>query len=214
LQYKLNYHQFSFGVQYLASDENLHMVGEGVKDLSAVLNFENSYGFSVIYQAPFELGLGLAYNVAKVSLAANGLKTETVDDELITAHLTYRPYGSLGLHVALVVTEMKNHDINDLGQVMAKSSGIELFSAYRFENEISLIIGYNSLKDNSSFSSAHPDLGADGSYHKEYFILSAKYHWDEDFYLYIESKRDRSKLAAQTQSLAENATGIGMMFTF
>jgi predicted porin len=169
---------------------------------------------SVIYKAPFELGFGLAYNTAKLSLGANGLQTRDIDDELTTAHVTYRPYGSIGLHVALVLTDMKNHDIDDLGHVMAKSKGIELFSAYRFENDISLIVGYNSIKDNSPINRINPNIGSNGSYHKEYFILSAKYHWDDNFYLYIESKLDRSELAAQTTSLAEDATGIGMMFTF
>ncbi len=214
LQYKLNYDEFSFGVQYLASNENLQVIAEDGEPLSAVLNFDDSYGLSFMYQAPFDLGFGLAYNKAKLSLAANDIESKQINDELITAHITYRPYGSLGLHVALVLTDMKNHDMNDLGQVMSKSKGVELFTAYRFDNDISLIFGYNSLEDNSSVNAINPAIGSDGTYHKEYFILSAKYHWDEDFYLYIESKIDRSDLAIETNSLAEDASGIGMMFTF
>ena len=214
LQYTVDFQKFTVAVQYLASNEDLQVFGENGEDLSAVLNFDDAYGLSVLYQGPYELGFGLAYNTAELSIGANGQKSRAIDDELITAHVTYRPYGSLGLHVALVLTDMKNHDINDLGQVMAKSKGIELFSAYRFDNDISLIAGYNSLKDHSSVNTINPNVGSDGSYHKEYFILSAKYHWDEDFYLYIESKFDRSTLAAQSTSLAEDATGIGMMFTF
>jgi len=209
LQYKVNYKNLKFGAQYLASEDQLHASGENGEEFSAVLNFNNAYGFSVIYQAPYDIGLGLAYNKAKLHLAADGQTSQQVDDELISAHITYRPYGSLGLHLALVYTDMTNHDINDVGQLMNKATGIELFSAYRFDNDISLILGYNSLKDNSTI-----DKGSDGTFHKEYFIVSAKYHWDDDFYLYIESKIDQSTLSEQTSSLAEDATGIGMMFEF
>jgi len=209
LQYKVNYKNFSFGTQYLASEDQLHASGENGEEFSAVLNFNNAYGFSVIYQTPYDIGVGVAYNKTKLSLAADGQTSQQVDDELITAHVTYRPYGSIGLHVALVYTDMTNHDINDVGQLMNKATGIELFSAYRFDNDISVILGYNSLKDNSTI-----DKGSDGTFHKEYFILSAKYHWDDDFYLYIESKLDQSTLSEQSTSLAEDATGIGMMFEF
>ncbi|TPH14432.1 porin [Litorilituus lipolyticus] len=209
IQYRYYYQNFSFAGQYLASEDELHTSGENGEELSAILNFNNSFGVSVIYQTPFDIGLGIAYNKAKIKLSANGQSTSKVDDELITAHVTYRPYGSDGLHVAFVYTDMKNHDINDVGKIMSKSRGIELFSAYRFDNDISLILGYNSLKDNST-----GEIGSDGTFHKQYYILSAKYHWDEDFYLYIESKIDNSTLAENTTSLAEDATGIGMMFTF
>ncbi|QBG34748.1 porin [Litorilituus sediminis] len=211
LQYKLNLGDLSLGAQYLASEDELHTTGENGEDLSAVLNFNNSYGISALYQTPFDIGLGLAYNKAKIKLSANGASTDEVDDELISAHITYRPYGSLGLHVALVYTDMKNHDVDDVGKFMNKSTGIELFSAYRFDNDISVIVGYNSLKDNSS---SNNPVASDGLFHKKYYILSAKYHWDEDFHLYIESKIDDSTLHDDTTSLAEDATGIGMMFTF
>ena len=74
----------------------------------------------------------------------------------------------------------------------------------------SVIFGYISLEDNSDSGY----LGADGTYHKKYSILSAKYHWDDDFYIFIESKIDDSKLSEQSTSLDENATGVGLMFTF
>jgi predicted porin len=215
LQYKVNYQDFSFGMQYLVSDDVVHTGDTPSTGDGFGIKFNDAYGLSVIYKAPYDIGLGLAYNKAKVSLIADLDNTRDysqspkADDELITAHITYRPYGSLGLHVAMVFTDMTNHEVNDLGQVMNKSSGIELFSAYRFDNDISLILGYNALKDDSSGI-----IGSDGSFHQKYFILSAKYHWDEDFYLYIESKLDDSTLVEQNSNLAENATGLGMMFVF
>lgn len=209
IQYRVNYRNFNFAAQYLASEDELHASGENGEDFSAVLNFNNAYGLSIMYQAPFDIRLGLAYNKSKLSLGANGETSANFDDELISAYITYRSHNENGLHVAVVYTDMTNHDINDVGKLMNKATGIEVFSAYRFDNDISLILGYNSLKDRSTI-----ELGSDGTFHKEYFILSAKYHWDEDFYLYIESKIDDSTLSESTTSLAENATGIGMMFTF
>ena len=209
MQYRIKYQNVSFALQYLASEDELYTSGENGEDFSAILNFNNAYGMSIMYQAPYDIGLGLAYNKAKLSLGANGETSRSFDDELITASITYRSHNDLGLHVAVVYSDMTNHDINDVGQLMNKAKGIEVFSAYRFDNDISLILGYNSLEDRSSIN-----IGSDGSFHKEYFILSAKYHWDDDFYLYIESKVDDSTLAETTTSLAEDATGIGMMFTF
>ncbi|KGJ97917.1 porin [Colwellia psychrerythraea] len=216
IQYKVNYQDFSFGAQYLVSDDVVRTGDTPGEEDGFGVKFNDSYGLSVIYKAPYEIGLGLAYNKAKISLISDIDKelkdysqSAKADDELITAHITYRPYGSLGLHVAAVFTDMTNHEINDVGQVMNKASGIELFSAYRFDNDISLILGYNSLKDDSNGL-----IGSDGTFHQKYFILSAKYHWDEDFYFYIESKIDDSTLVEQDSNLAENATGIGMMFVF
>ncbi|RHW74991.1 porin [Colwellia sp. RSH04] len=209
LQYRYNFQNVSFGAQYLASEDELHTTGENGEELSAVLNFSNSFGFSVIYQAPYDIGLGLAYNKAKIKLSANGQSTNAVDDELITVHVTYKTFDNIGLHIAAVYTDMKYHDINDVGKIMSKSSGIELLTSYRFENDISVILGYNSLKDNSTGA-----IGSDGTFHKQYYIVSAKYHWDENFYLYVESKIDDSTLSENTTSLAEDATGIGMMFVF
>ena len=209
-QYRLNYENIRFAAQYLASDEQLGVVGENGKSYDAILNFSDSYGLSVTYDAPMEIGLGFAYNKAELSLGANGESSDKIDDELISAYITYRQHNNDGLHVALVYTDMSNHDYNDVGQVMSKARGIELFSEYRFENDISVILGYISLEDQSSQN----NIGSDGTYHKEYAILSAKYHWDEDFYLFIESKIDNSHLSDQSTSLDEDATGIGMMFTF
>lgn len=218
LQYKVNYQNVSFGAQYLVSDDLIHtdIAPENPNNKQNFgVKFNDSYGMSVVYQAPYDIGLGIAYNKAKISLVADigdskdAIQSPKIDDEIITAHITYRPYGSLGLHAALVFTDMKNHEINDIGKVMAKSSGIELFSAYRFDNDISLIVGYNSLKDNSNTL-----VASASDYHLKYFILSAKYHWDDDFYLYIESKIDDSTLVAQGSTAAENATGVGMMFVF
>ena len=215
LQYKLNYKDFSFGAQYLASDEVIR-TDIALLDGGLGVKFNNSFGLSVIYQTPFDIGLGLAYNKAGITLLEDNhheprtiVPLPEVDDEIITAHITYRTYGNLGLHAALVYTDMTNHEINNVGQVMAKSNGIELFSAYRFDNDISLIFGYNSLKDNS-----HTGVTAADDFNLKYYIFSVKYHWDEDFYLYIESKLDDSTLVGQDNTAAENATGVGMMFVF
>jgi outer membrane protein N len=215
IQYKVNYQNISFGAQYLVSDDVISTDNTTGDADGFSVKFNDSYGFSVIYQAPYDIGLGFAYNKAQISLVAdvdqipNPIQSPKVDDELITAHMTYRTYGSLGLHVALVFTDMTNHETNDAGKVMNQSNGIELMSTYRFDNDISLVFGYNSLKDKSNTI-----ISGYNNYHLNYYILSAKYHWDEDFYLYIESKIDDSTLVGEESSLAENATGLGMMYVF
>ena len=118
---------------------------------------------SLLYRAPLDIGLGIAYNRAKLSLGANEQSSQQVDDELISAYITYRQHDDLGLHVAIVYTDMTNHDMNDVGRIMNKAEGIELFSEYRFDNDISVILGYISLKDNSK----NTLLGSNDSYHKK-----------------------------------------------
>lgn len=214
-QYKVNYQDFSFGAQYVVSDDVTLTDLENTGDDSSGVKFNNSYGVSVIYQTPFDIGLGFAYNKAKVNLVQSEanisslLDLPEVDDKLISTHITYRPYGSQGLHVALVYTDMTNHELNDAGRVMNKANGIELMTTYRFENDISLIFGYTSLKDKSPVSTT-----GENNYHLNFYILSAKYHWDEYFYLFMESKIDDSTLIVQDSNQAENAIALGMMYAF
>jgi len=206
MQYKVNYQNFSFGLQYLPADQKVPSSDETA---NREIAFNDSFGLSIIYKAPYDIGLGLAYNSAELSLHDSLQNIVKAEDELITAHITYRSFANEGLHVAFVYTDMSNHDINDVGKLMNKSTGMELFSEYRFDNDFSLILGYNSLEDNSTI-----DLGSNGNYHLQYFILSAKYNWDDDFYIYLESKVDDSTLSNNSKAFAEDATAIGMMYTF
>lgn len=213
LQYKINYENFNFGVQYVVSDDVTLTESQNTDDESFGVRFNNSYGLSMLYQAPFDIGLGLAYNKAKVNLVSNDNSGDElspdIDDVLVSAHITYRPYGSKGLHVAFVYTDMKNHEINDVSRVMNKANGVELMATYRFENDISLILGYNSLKDKSAAS-----VSVDNAYHLNFYIISAKYHWDEDFYLFMESKIDDSTLIDEESGQAEDAIALGLMYAF
>lgn len=214
IQYKVNYDDFTFGAQYLVSDDVIFTEPGDDEDKlvsSAGVQFDNAYAMSVIYQAPYDISLGLAYNKAHVNLISGDIQSETLDDELITAHLTYGVYDSQGLHVALVLTDMKYHETNDVNQVMYDSTGIELYSVYRIE-DISYILGYISLKDNSNYEDSI--LERDNSYHKNYYILSAKYHWSDNFYLFMEGKIDNSQYIEENSQLEENALGLGMMFVF
>ena len=209
MQYRIQYNNLTFAAQYLVSNEQLELGGDNGDGASAILNFTDSYGMSVLYKAPLDIGLGIAYNKAKLSLGADGESSNKIDDELITASITYREHNNPGWYVAFVYTDMSNHDYNDAGKVMNKAQGMELLTEYRFENDISLIYGYISLEDKSDSL-----VGSDGTYHRKYSILSAKYHWDDDFYIFLESKIDDSTLSVQGSDLAEDAIGIGMMFEF
>ena len=93
--------------------------------------------------------------------------------------LTYSELRAPGFHLAIVLTYMKNHETNDAGDVMKSVKGIEVHASYLFDNDIAPIFGYNSLKDLSSAS-----LLKSGKFHKEYFIIGAKYHWIEEAHLF------------------------------
>jgi predicted porin len=202
----VNYQSFSFAAQFLPADQDVPASDDTA---NREIAFNDSFGVSFMYKMPFDIGLGLAYNTVELSLREQAKSILNAEDELLTAHITYRSFGNEGLHVAFVYTDMSNHDMNDVGELMNKSTGMELFSEYRFDNDFSLIFGFNSLEDNSTI-----DIGSNGNYHLQYFILSAKYNWDDNFYIYLESKIDDSTLSNNSKAFAEDATAIGMMYTF
>lgn len=201
IKYMNEFGDFRFGAQYQANNEIIENYNP--EDPSAALNFDNGFGFSLAYKAPYSIGLAIGYNSTNISLT-DGVNTLSGDDIAISASITYRSLDNPGLHIALVLTDLQNHEIDNDNRLMKEASGIELYSAYRFDNDLSLILGYNSLEDNS----------AQGIYHKEYIILGGKYYWDEQFELYWESKIDRSKSADGTTPDGEDAIGVGMMFKF
>lgn len=106
---------------------------------------------------------------------------------------------------------MKNHEQNDIQQLMSKSVGIELYSAYRFENDLALILGYNSLNDNYP---ANATYGSTGGYHLNYGILGVNYYWDDEFYLFSEMRVDNSTHNKDSVVPTDNAIGLGMRYEF
>jgi len=209
MQYRWSYEKFSIGVQYQATEEIIEFDPINEDAPETVVNFSDSYGFSVLYQAPYKIGLGIGYNKAKISLAQTSINTLSVDDISISAHITYSHLRAQGFQMAIVYADMENHEMNDVGKVMNKSAGIELHSSYRFDNNIALVFGFNSLKDNST-----SDVGSNGVFHKKYIIVGAKYHWIEEFHLYTEFKIDSSTASDQAVDLSEDAFGIGMAYEF
>lgn len=210
IQYNWSYDKYKVAVQYQATEEIIDLETLIDDEPEAIVNFSNSYGFSVIYQAPYEIGLGIGYNKAKISLSQEPINNvSSVNDILITGHITYSNLRAQGFQMSLVYSAMENHEWNDAGKVMNKSTGIELHSSYRFDNDIAILLGFNSLKDDSK-----ADFGSNGLFHKKYIVVGAKYHWIEEFHLYTEFKIDSSTATDQTFDLSENAFGIGMAYEF
>lgn len=209
MQYKNTWGNFDIGLQYQASDEFLDYRFDENGEPSAALNFDNAYGVSLIYNALYDIGIGFGYNKADLSIAANGQISESVDDSSTSAHITYRNSRDYGLHVAMIMVDMENHEKNDLNQIMSKSLGFELYSSYRFDNDIALILGYNSLNDNSDQA-----YGSKGDYHLNYAIVGVNYYWDDEFYLFTEARLDNSTLSEGSTMPTDDAIGIGMRYEF
>lgn len=207
IKYSGAYGDFSFSAQFMATDENIEFNSDE-DDPVALVNFKESYGASVLYNAPYDIGLGLGYNIAKINLISGQQVSQSFDDILIAGHITYKEMRSYGLQFSLVFADMENHEINDVGDVMNKSFGIELHSTYRFDNDFSLLFGYNSLKDKSTNL-----ISSNGKYHLEYFIVGFKYHWIEDFHLYLETKLDQTT-TSEGLDREDDAIGFGMAYEF
>ncbi len=209
MQYNWGNDKFKIGVQYQATEEVIDLGSLNEDPLESAVNFSNSFGFSLLYKAPYKLGFGFGYNKSKISLVQQSVNNVSVDDILVAAHITYSHLRAQGFQMSLVYADMENHEINDAGKVMNKATGIELHSSYRFDNDIALVLGYNSLKDNST-----GDVGSNGLFHKKYTVVGAKYHWIEEFHLYAEFKIDSSTSSDQGVDLSEDAFGIGMAYEF
>jgi predicted porin len=216
IQYRNTFGNLSVGLQYQAVDESISITELVVSPQSGLgegsdyrMNFSNSAGVFLTYKAPYNLGLGIGYNTADIKLSSLSQISEKYEDTLLTGHLTYGTNGDQGLYVAAVFSEMENHEINDLNQVMSKAQGIELYGAYRFANNFTAIVTYNSLKDQSSVTDP-----SGGLYHKEYSTVGVQYHWAEDFYIYSHVKFDNSRCANQLLDKGDNAIGIGFAYSF
>ena len=210
MQYNWQFNNLSIGVQYQATEEIIDLDNIIAAQEQSIVNFSDAFGLSVLYKAPYQLGFGFGYNQAQISLSKPSIvAVSSLDDILITGHITYSHLRAKGFQVALVYSAMQNHEINDLGKVMNKSTGIEMHSSYRFDNNIALVLGFNYLKDNST-----ADFGSNGLFNKKYIIVGAKYHWIEEFHLYSEFKIDDSKSANPNKEIAENAFAIGMAYEF
>jgi len=209
IQYNWSNDKFTIGLQYQATEEIIDLGGFNEEPLESEVNFTDSFGFSLLYKAPYNLGFGFGYNKAKISLVQQSNISASVDDIVVTGHITYSHLRAKGFQMALVFADMENHEINDVGKVMHKAAGIELHSSYRFDNNIALVLGYNSLKDNSA-----GDIGSNGRFHKKYIVVGAKYHWIEEFHLFAEFKIDSSTASEQDVDLSEDAFGIGMAYEF
>jgi predicted porin len=218
VQYRMTFDKLTLSAQFMATDEVLDFKidsgGTTPPIFSGTLNIEDSYGASVKYEAPFELNFGVAYNKAKLKVGDVNGNELSVDDELTGAFITYRNFGEPGLYIGLVLTNMKNHDFDDQKQVMAEANGIEFISIYRFNNPFAIVGGFISLDDvtKPSFTSKSK---SNGKYKNEYFILSARYFWDENFYIYLEQKIDNSVSSnPSVVPVPGNAAALGMRFDF
>ncbi len=212
IQYNLDWNNFSFGLQVTAaSGTDIELTNEDDEvaiEPAATINYSDSYGWSVVYSAPYNLQFGVAYNNASVTFT-EGFQDITegavVEDEMTSASVTYGSYHNRGLYMSWVFSDMKNHEVNDESQLMTESQGSELYVSYRFDNEWALVTGYNSLQDKSDSTS---------EYHLKYAIVGFNYFLDDDFYIYSEAKIDNSQLSANTNSTAENAIGVGIKYNF
>jgi len=216
MQYRNNFGNLSVGIQYQAVNETIDIAEfaasahSGLNDVNGYkVNFSNSYGVSFTYKAPYDIGVGIGYNRADIRLSSNIEVSEKFEDTLLTGHLTYGTNGEEGFYAAAVFSEMENHEINDLNQVMTKASGIELYGSYRFANNITAIVSYNSLKDQSAVTEVN-----NGLYHNEYVTVGAQYHWVEDFYIYSHVKFDNSTFSNESLTKSDNAIGIGFAYSF
>ena len=79
IQYRAKFSDLKIAVQYLASDEQLGAVDENGSPFNRLLNFSDSMGISVVYKAPMEIGLGVAYNKTTLDIGLTEQLFEKVD---------------------------------------------------------------------------------------------------------------------------------------
>ncbi len=82
--------------------------------------------------------------------------------------------------MAALYSDMENHEINNQKAIMTKSTGIEAVVAYKFDNRITAIAGYNDLTDDSGNS----------QYNMSFYTVGVTYEWTDNFVVFADAKFD------------------------
>lgn len=212
ITYRNTWNNISIGLQYQAKSSDSISIYECQRnpnieceegDLGPVVDeakYDFSYGGSIIYQTPWNIALGVAYNRSEIDGEPDILG---FDDDYEDAFIVGATYGQWSdeLYFAINYYEGTNHELDDLG-IFFDSEGIEVYAGYEFMPKWKVILAYNDLQ--------RDDDNHKGQYEVSYMGGGIHYYWSDNLWLYTEIKIEDSKLTDGTE--ADNIYAIGVRY--
>lgn len=220
VQYRNAFGDFSFVVQAqlkhdkfeVFDDGSIGENGEVIAPLSgdaiAEVEYDNTYGVALTYQATDKFVITAGYNTGKF----DGVIHETgasidATDKIYGLGVTYGDWDAEGIYFAANYSKQENHDVDNAGRLMAEAYGVETLLSYRFDNNIRAFLSYNILDAGDQYST---DYEGD-KFKRQFTVAGVHYIWDANTTIYFEGRFDSSDFrgSLEDQMKLSDNDGIG-----
>jgi len=196
VQYRNSIGDLSFVVQAQIQEQTFEVCGErqecgpdeenGQSNvLAQTVSYDNTYGFAVTYSATDMLTLTAGYNRGEFDITDPTTPSNNTSeaDEIYGIGASWGGFDDLGLFVAANINQQKNHQVDDMGNLIDDAYGIDTVASYLFDNSIRTFVGYQRLD---------ADKDGDESYKfvQEFATAGAHYLWNTSAIFYVEAKYD------------------------
>jgi predicted porin len=144
--------------------------------------------------------------------------TQSVDDLIYGAGITWGNIDAKGLYGAANVNKNENHDTDNLGRLIKDAIGLETFASYRFDNDLRAFIAYNIFDAGDDYV-IQPNFNANPNdvFKRQFAVIGVHYLIDKDTIAYAETRKDFSNLKSgdkHQQALMEQSEDDGIAFGF
>ena len=150
------------------------------------ITYDNSYAVAAIYSLPMNFKVGVGYNIANIEVNSESMPSvvDDIEDTMLAAHISYGAPGSYGFYAAVVASETENHEMDNEGNLI-DANGLEAVAAYRFGNDIEILVALNQLSADEN----------NNDYEMAYTVAGVGYYWADNVKVFVEYKMDDTTMA-------------------
>lgn len=220
IQYRNSFGKFSFGVQVQArnSSDEFHnndpvpmpIEMNGQPSVLERIAYDNTFGLSATYQFTDKLSISAAHNQGKFEGNISGGQEIEAKDTITAVGFKYNTLYEDGLYFAANVNQNENHNVDNLGRLIPKSAGFEFLTAYSFGNGFTPMFTVNHLEADKSYEEQYND----GEFKRSFAIVGLHYDFAKDTILYVEARKDFSKMSEAQMKREDDAIGLGIRMKF
>ncbi|GLP96929.1 porin [Paraferrimonas sedimenticola] len=217
LQYRNEWGNFKLGLQVQARNS-----ADEVRDLQEVpaplpstgnvyriqsITYNSTYGASARYQATDKLEVGVAYNQGEFEGRFLDGTPLNATDKIAAFGSSYGGMYDEGLYLAFNVNQAEFHEVDNEGRIIPKSTGAEALVSYALDGGWVPFLMMNYLKaDEESYKR---DYEGD-TFERSFITGGVHYQWDKNTILYIEGRKDFSKVPDAQKKVEDDGIGIGI----
>ncbi|MCL1049478.1 porin [Shewanella abyssi] len=208
VQYRNAFGDFSFAVQAQLKQDSFDLYeGDnfpGFSDGTAVptqnkiatVEYNNTYGASATYNVTEDLIITAGANVGEFDATYLTGKNVSETDLIFGAGATWGEFNGKGFYGAVNVNKQEFHDTDNLNRYIPEAWGMESLFAYKFDNGLRPLVGYNILDAGDEYGDAY-----NGDVFKRQFLLvGLHYVWDDNTMLYLEGRKDFSDFTSSDKA--------------